>query len=74
MVGPEIQVNAVAPGFVRTRTYDTMTQERIDGFIESTYLKRFVTQEEIADTFIFLAKNDALTGQVIYVDAGFTLK
>lgn len=74
MVGPEIQVNAVAPGFVRTRTYDTMTQETIDGFIESTYLKRFVTQEEIADTFIFLAKNDALTGQVIYVGAGFTLK
>jgi 3-oxoacyl-[acyl-carrier protein] reductase len=74
MMGPNIQVNAVGPGFVRTRTYDTMPQERIDGFIESTYLKRFVTQEEIADTFVFLAKNDALTGQVIYVDAGFTLK
>lgn len=74
MMGPNIQVNAVGPGFVRTRTYDTMSQERIDGFIESTYLKRFVTQEEIADTFVFLAKNDALTGQVIYVDAGFTLK
>ena len=46
----------------------------IEGFIGSTYLKRFVTQEEIADTFVFLAKNDALTGQIIYVDAGFTLK
>lgn len=32
------------------------------------------TDEEIADAFIFLAKNDAMTGQVIYVDAGFTLK
>ena len=74
MVGPEIQVNAVGPGFVKTRTYDTMEPERIKGFLESTYLKRWVTQEEIADTFVFLAKNDALTGQVIYVDAGFTLK
>lgn len=74
MVAPEIQVNAVGPGFVRTRTYDTMSPEMIKGFIESTYLKKWVTPEEIADTFVFLAKNDALTGQVIYVDAGFTLK
>ena len=74
MVAPEIQVNAVGPGFVRTRTYDTMSDEMIDGFIDSTYLKRWVTQEEVADAFVFLAKNDAMTGQIIYVDAGFTLK
>lgn len=74
MVAPDIQVNAVGPGFVRTRTYDTMSDEMIQGFIDSTYLKRWVTQEEVADAFVFLAKNDAMTGQVIYVDAGFTLK
>jgi 3-oxoacyl-[acyl-carrier protein] reductase len=74
MVAPDIQVNAVGPGFVKTRTYDTMSPEMIEGFIESTYLKRWVTQDEIADAFVFLAKNDGITGQVIYVDAGFTLK
>ncbi|HYF05720.1 MAG TPA: SDR family oxidoreductase [Patescibacteria group bacterium] len=74
MVAPNIQVNAVAPGFVKTRTYDKMSQEQIDTFMGQTYLKRWVTEEEIADAFIFLAKNDAMTGQVIYVDAGFTLK
>lgn len=74
MVAPNIQVNAVAPGFVKTRNYDKMTQEQIDTFIAQTYLKRWVTEDEIADAFIFLAKNDAITGQVIYVDAGFTLK
>jgi len=74
MVGPTIQVNAVAPGFVKTRNYDKMTQEQLDVFLNQTYLKRWVTEEEIADAFIFLAKNDAMTGQVIYVDAGFTLK
>ena len=74
MVAPAIQVNAVGPGFVKTRTYDAMSPEMIKGFIDSTYLKRWVTVEEIADAFVFLAKNDALTGQVIYVDAGFTLK
>jgi len=73
-LAPGIQVNAVAPGFVKTRTYDTMPQERIDGFMAQTKLKRWVTLDEIADTFIFLAKNDGLTGQVIYVEAGFMLK
>lgn len=74
MVAPNIQVNAVAPGFVKTRNYDKMTPEQIQTFIDQTYLKRWVTEEEIADAFVFLAKNDAMTGQVIYVDAGFTLK
>ncbi len=73
-MAPNIQVNAVAPGFVKTRTYDTMPQERIEGFMEQTKLKRWVTLEEIADAFIFLAKNDAMTGQVIYVEAGYMLK
>ena len=74
MVFPNIQVNAVAPGFFKTRNYDGMTKEQTDLFIAQTYLKRWVTEDEIADAFIFLAKNDAMTGQVIYVDAGFTLK
>lgn len=74
MVAPNIQVNAVAPGFVKTRNYDNMTKEQTDTFISQTYLKRWVTEDEIADAFIFLVKNDAMTGQVIYVDAGFTLK
>lgn len=74
MVSPNIQVNAVAPGFCKTRNYDKMTKEQTDSFIAQTYLKRWVTEDEVADAFIFLAKNDAMTGQVIYVDAGFTLK
>jgi 3-oxoacyl-[acyl-carrier protein] reductase len=74
MVAPNIQVNAVAPGFVKTRNYDKSTPEQLKNFLDQTYLKRWVTEDEIADAFIFLAKNDAMTGQVIYVDAGFTLK
>jgi len=74
MVAPNIQVNAVAPGFCKTRNYDKFTKEQTDSFIAQTYLKRWVTEDEVADAFIFFAKNDAMTGQVIYVDAGFTLK
>jgi 3-oxoacyl-[acyl-carrier protein] reductase len=73
-VAPEIQVNAVAPGYVKTRIYNDVTPEKIKGYLDGTYLKRWVTKEEIADAFVFLAKNDAMTGQIIYVDGGFTLK
>ena len=73
-VAPTIQVNAVAPGYTKTRIYDGIPDEKIQEWIDGTYLKRWVTVEEIARTFIFIAENDAMTGQVIYVDAGFTLK
>lgn len=73
-VAPTIQVNAVAPGYVKTRVYDNMPEEKIKNWLAGTYLKRWITEDEIADAFIFLAKNDAMTGQIIYVDGGFTLK
>lgn len=71
---PNVQVNAVAPGYVYVPRYDNFSQETKDSFLAETFLKRYVTVDEVADAFIFLAKNDAMTGQVIYVDAGFTLK
>jgi len=71
---PEKVQRPYAPGFVKTRSYDNMPKERIDFYINQTYLKRWNTEDEIADAFVFLAENDGITGQVIYVDGGFTLK
>lgn len=73
-VAPTVQVNAVAPRFVKTRVYDSMPKERVNGFIEQSRLKRWIEPVEIADAFIFLAKNDAMTGQVVYVEAGAMLE
>lgn len=73
-VAPAIHVNAVAPGYVKTRSYDGMPQTKLDTYINQTFLKRWIIEDEIADAFIFLAKNDAITGQVLYIDGGFTLK
>lgn len=73
-VAPTIHVNAIAPGYVRTRSYDGMPQEKLDAYINQTFLKRWITEDEIADAFVFVAKNDAITGQVLYIDGGFTLK
>jgi 3-oxoacyl-[acyl-carrier protein] reductase len=71
---PNILVNAVAPGFTKTPNYDSFSPERIKLFLEQAKLHRWISVDEMAEAFLFLAKNDAITGEVIYVDAGFRLK
>ncbi|MDP3965020.1 MAG: SDR family oxidoreductase [bacterium] len=73
-LAPSIRVNAVAPGFTYTPYYDTLTEETKKGFIEKTYLKRFIQPNEIAEAFLYLATAEAITGEILVVDGGFTLK
>ncbi|MFA6515068.1 MAG: SDR family NAD(P)-dependent oxidoreductase [Candidatus Paceibacterota bacterium] len=73
-LAPNIRVNAVAPGFTYTPNYDKNSAEMNDSFIEKTYIKRFIKPIEIAEAFIYLAKADAVTGEILVVDGGFTLK
>jgi len=67
-------VNAVAPGFTLTRNYDEYSEALKQSFLDSTLLKRWITPDEIADAFIYLAKSDAVTGEILVVDGGFVLK
>lgn len=74
IVAPKILVNAVAPGYTKTRVYDNQPKEKIDKWLDGTYLKKWVNMDDVVNTYLFLLKNDSMTGQVIYVDAGYTLK
>lgn len=73
-LAPDINVNAVAPGFVLTSPYDNVPEEVKRRFIESTSIKRWISTEELAETYVYLAGQDAVTGTVVTVDGGFTLK
>jgi 3-oxoacyl-[acyl-carrier protein] reductase len=73
-LAPNIQVNAVAPGFVYTPNYDKFSQELKDEFLNGTLIKRWITPQEIARAFVFLATQESITGEVLVVDGGFTLK
>lgn len=73
-LAPAVTVNAVAPGFVRTRNYDNMTPEQVDSFIAQTQLRRFIEPEEIASAYLYLAASPSITGHVLVVDGGFLLK
>lgn len=68
-----IRVNAIAPGMINT----DMTAELSDGvkknILEQIPLTRLGEANEVAETAIFLAQNDYITGQTIVVDGGMTM-
>lgn len=73
-LAPKISVNAVSPGFVETPPIHGLPEEVQENFVESTLIKRFIKPDEIARAFVFLAESDAVTGTILLVDGGFTLK
>ena len=73
-LAPHINVNVVAPGFVYTENYDRISPAVKERMLSTTPLGRFITMDEVADAFVYLAGAGAVTGQVLLVDGGFTLK
>jgi NAD(P)-dependent dehydrogenase (short-subunit alcohol dehydrogenase family) len=73
-LAPQILVNAVAPGFTLTTAFNNVPQTVKDEFIDSTLIKRWLTPDEVADAFVYLAGADGITGEVLVIDGGFTLK
>ena len=69
-LGPEVRVNAVAPGLVDTPWTQPWPEERKRQYIEATMIKRFVGPEDIANAMLFLAVHPAISGQTLAVDCG----
>jgi 3-oxoacyl-[acyl-carrier protein] reductase len=71
--GPDVRVNAVAPGLTRTPWTDPWPAERKARSVENTALKKLVEPSDIANAMIFLAAHTAITGQTLVVDCGRNL-
>jgi len=69
-MAPEVRVNAVAPGLVRTPWTDVWPQSRKDTSVANSLLKRMVEPEDIAETMLFFCANGAVTGQTLLIDCG----
>lgn len=61
-LAPTVTVNAVAPGLVYTPKNANMPPEAIADFIDGSLLKRWLTVDEVADAFLYLASTDVITG------------
>jgi 3-oxoacyl-[acyl-carrier protein] reductase len=67
-----IRVNAVAPGFVRTRMTDALDDKTKEGMLKAIPLKRFGEPVDIAYLVYFLISGYGtyITGEVINVNGG----
>ena len=73
---PDVRVNAVAPGYVKTElTEDVYGNEDIrQSILDRTPLDRFAEPEELAGPAVFLASDAAsyVTGECLAADGGWT--
>ncbi len=71
---PDIRVNCICPGAVRTPMIETMLAVLEDYMNQNIPLKRVAEPEEIARVALFLASDEAsyITGAIIPVDGGWT--
>ncbi len=69
-----ILVNAIAPGYTWTPVWNNISGKKKLAYESKTIINRYITTDEIAHTAIFILENDAITGQVITIDGGLSLK
>jgi 3-oxoacyl-[acyl-carrier protein] reductase len=76
-LGPEIRVNAVAPGWMEGDWMKRMLGDKYDDLMgkraRATPLKRVVNADDVAETMMSLVLgNRFVTGEIVVIDGGFT--
>jgi 3-oxoacyl-[acyl-carrier protein] reductase len=71
-LGPEIRVNAICPGWIRTDMMEDIDEEVHARILAETALRRWGTPEDVAASAAFLASSDAafITGELLIVAGG----
>ena len=72
-LAPKIIVNVVAPGRCWSKVYETKTPEEVAAKFAPNKHGRPIDWAEIAQAVHMVLENDSIIGQVINVEAGFTL-
>jgi 3-oxoacyl-[acyl-carrier protein] reductase len=70
-----IRVNAVAPGFIKTKMTDALPEKIKNDIMSTIPFARFGTPQEVADVVLFLAGEASgyMTGQVLTVSGGMVM-
>lgn len=68
-----ITCNAIAPGFIQSDMTESLPDALKQAMLNMISLRRFGKVQDIADTALFLAGQDFITGQVIVVDGGMSM-
>ncbi|NQT25244.1 3-oxoacyl-[acyl-carrier-protein] reductase [candidate division KSB1 bacterium] len=75
VAGKNIQINAIAPGFIQTEMTDHLREDVKETYMASIPAKVFGTPQDVANAVLFLASPmaDYITGQVVHVDGGLVM-
>lgn len=65
-----ITCNAITPGFIETDMTDALSEKVKEAMLLQIPLKKFGQAKDIAETAVFLSKNEYITGQTIRVNGG----
>jgi 3-oxoacyl-[acyl-carrier protein] reductase len=70
-----INVNAIAPGFIQTAMTDKLPEELKQKMLANIPLGKLGSPKDVANACLFLASNEAeyITGQTIVVDGGMVM-
>lgn len=73
--GKNINVNAIAPGFIDTDMTKVLSEDQKKNILSQVPLKRLGLVSDVANVAAFLASEDSdyITGQVIHVDGGMAM-
>jgi 3-oxoacyl-[acyl-carrier protein] reductase len=76
-LGPQIRVNAVAPGWIEGEWMKKTLAENYEGLMarraKYTPLKRVCTEDDVADSMLSLIlHNRFVTGEIVIIDGGFS--
>jgi len=74
-LGPDVRVNAVAPGVVKTQFAQALYEGREEQVAARYPLKRLGVPDDIAGVVSFLLSSDSswITGQTLVIDGGVSL-
>jgi ketoreductase RED2 len=73
VTGPEVRVNAVAPGLVRTPWTEDWGPQH-EAMKRLAPLARSATPEDIAETIVGVIRSPYMTGDVVVADGGISLR
>ena len=73
--GKNINVNAIAPGFIDTDMTKVLSEDQKKNILSQVPLKRLGLVSDVANVAAFLGSEDSdyITGQVIHVDGGMAM-
>src|SRR5579863_4793384 len=75
-LGPEIRVNAVAPGWMEGDWMERMLKDKYDDLMgrraKMTPLRRVITADDVAEVIVnLLVSNKMVNGEIVVIDGGF---